>query len=85
MCCAEDHGAVPNVDSVDTMVYPDPADDTIAEVMVRWLDFLRASLLRNLEGLNEGQARPSSLCIASASGDHARTATKPSPCCSARR
>ena len=38
------------------MEYPDPAADE-GELFVRWLDFLRASLLCKLEGLSEEQAR----------------------------
>lgn len=42
--------------TVALMVYPDPAADE-GELFVRWLDFLRASLLSKLEGLSEEQAR----------------------------
>jgi len=38
------------------VAYPDPATDE-RELFVRWLDFLRASLLSKLEGLSEEQAR----------------------------
>lgn len=38
------------------MAYPDPSADEV-ELFVRWLDFLRDSLLHKLDGLNEEQAR----------------------------
>ena len=38
------------------MAYPDPVADE-AELFVRWLDFLRRSLIQKLDGLSEEQAR----------------------------
>ena len=38
------------------MAYPDPVDDE-RELFVRWLDFLRRSLISKLDGLSEEQAR----------------------------
>lgn len=38
------------------MAYPDPTAHE-GELFVRWLDFLRASLLSKLEGLSDEQAR----------------------------
>src|SRR4051794_23348987 len=38
------------------MAYPDPAADE-GELFVRWLDFLRRSLITKLDGLSEEQAR----------------------------
>ncbi len=38
------------------MAYPDPVDDE-GELFVRWLDFLRRSLISKLDGLSEEQAR----------------------------
>jgi uncharacterized protein DUF664 len=45
-----------SVTTIAWMAYPDPAADE-GELFVRWLDFLRASLLGKLEGLSEEQAR----------------------------
>ena len=38
------------------MAYPDPVDDE-RELFMRWLDFLRRSLISKLDGLSEEQAR----------------------------
>ncbi|MDQ6725017.1 MAG: DinB family protein [Actinomycetota bacterium] len=38
------------------MAYPDPVQDE-GELFVRWLDFLRRSLISKLDGLGEEQAR----------------------------
>jgi uncharacterized damage-inducible protein DinB len=38
------------------LTYPDPVDDE-GEQFVRWLDFLRRSLISKLDGLSEEQAR----------------------------
>jgi uncharacterized damage-inducible protein DinB len=42
--------------TVDLVTYPDPAPEE-GELFVRWLDFLRGSLIKKLDGLSEEQAR----------------------------
>jgi uncharacterized damage-inducible protein DinB len=42
--------------TVAAVAYPDPTDDE-RELFVRWLDFLRDSVIRKLDGLSEEQAR----------------------------
>ena len=49
-------GRTASAATVAFVTYPDPDSDE-GELFVRWLDFLRGSLVRKLDGLSEEQAR----------------------------